>query len=214
MEASSIHYGAILSTAAALISAVASVSLVLIALLFREEVRAARRRPDLRLLFDVASANDCITIAIGSREECWVRFRVRNEMSKEVAVSVQLLLLEVSRKGVTQHPAVPIRPFSCNRSGGRDYSRRDTGWRGSPIRYLPSRSRLIPAPSRPRRVRQRQSVPLGLIAAWVDTTIACPAAGWHGTRVTAGPGAALPGERRIRPVIAQPGFSKQPWGFT
>jgi len=111
MEANSIHYGTIVGSAAALISAVASVALVLIALLFRGEVRAARRRPNLRLLFDPASTTDSIIITINSREECWFRFRARNEVGREVAAGVQLLLLEARREDAAHTTRFPCAHF-------------------------------------------------------------------------------------------------------
>ena len=68
---------------------------------------------NLRLLFDPASTTDSIIITINSREECWFRFRARNEVGREVAAGVQLLLLEARREDAAQHHAVPMRPFQA-----------------------------------------------------------------------------------------------------
>jgi hypothetical protein len=122
-ETSSIHYGVIFGTIAAFITAAASVALVVVAILFREEVRAARRRPRLHLLFDIASATDCIIIQADSKEEYWVRFSAHNEVGKDAAVGGQLLLLDAKREDGTQQHAVPSRPFHV--TDGADSARVD-----------------------------------------------------------------------------------------
>jgi hypothetical protein len=93
------------------VSGLASIALVVVALLFREEVRAARRRPRLYISFE---GNSPDTMAVDNVHPAfWIRFRVGNERGRDAALRVQLLLLGVHQVAeiTDRHLHVPSRPF-------------------------------------------------------------------------------------------------------
>lgn len=101
----------IVQAVASIVSALASVALLAVAFLFREEVRAARRRPLLYLSFEQSSAD---TVPFGNpHASYWVRFRVGNERGRDTALRVQLLLLGVHQiiDGTEHQLDAPSRPF-------------------------------------------------------------------------------------------------------
>ena len=110
--AASVHYANIVQATAAAVGALASIAIVVLAVLFREEVRAARLRPVLQMAFDPLSS-DKLRIGDPPYVEFWIRFRVRNASGKDTARAVQLLLLNVRSAEATRSlpDSAPNRPF-------------------------------------------------------------------------------------------------------
>lgn len=111
--ASGPSYTDIIQAAASLVSAIAAVALVIVALILRDEVREAKHRPKLDLVFDPDS-RDRLGIDPSPHSSFWIRVRVRNAPDKDVAHGVQLLLLEAvtsGKTGTVERRDIPIRPF-------------------------------------------------------------------------------------------------------
>jgi hypothetical protein len=94
-----------------MISAIASIALLVVAIMLRDEVRENRRKPVLELEHDPGTA-DVMRIS-APRKELWVRFRVLNLDQRDVARRVQLTLLEAYAVHGDQRTQlnVPQRPF-------------------------------------------------------------------------------------------------------
>jgi hypothetical protein len=111
--ASGPSYTDIIQAAASIVSAIAAIALVIVALILRDEVREAKRRPKLDLTFDTAS-RDRLAIDPAPHSSFWIRIRVRNAPDKYLAHGIQLLLLEAVTSitaSTVERREVPIRPF-------------------------------------------------------------------------------------------------------
>jgi hypothetical protein len=98
---------------ASLVSAIAAVALVIVALILRDEVREAKHRPKLGLAFDSLSP-DTVANDPPPHSSYWIRVRVRNAPGKYAAHGIQLLLLEAITShhgGTSESLKIPIRPF-------------------------------------------------------------------------------------------------------
>jgi hypothetical protein len=114
--ASGPSYTDIIQAVASLVSAIAAVALVIVALTLRDEVREAKHRPKLDLIFDPGS-RDRLGIDPSPHSSFWIRIRVRNAPDKYVAQGVQLLLLEVAtsgKGGISERREIPTRPFQIS----------------------------------------------------------------------------------------------------
>lgn len=111
--ASGPSYTDIIQAVASLVSAIAAVALVIVALILRDEVREAKHRPKLDLTFDPAT-QDILAIDPAPHSSFWIRVRVRNAPGKYPALGIQLLLLEAATSispKTSERREVPVRPF-------------------------------------------------------------------------------------------------------
>lgn len=105
------NWADILQGVGSAVSAITSIALVVVALLFREEVRAARKRPLLRLDHDVTS--DDAVLYNDPDTNYWLMLRVNNAPKRDLAVRVQLHIVQVVAVADTPplKAPVPERPF-------------------------------------------------------------------------------------------------------
>lgn len=93
------------------VSALASVALVVVAFVFREDILTARRRPILSIYHD--STTDDAVLFIDPDPNYWLCLRVHNQSGRDIARRVQLSLLSaqpINGTAVLSAP-VPSRPF-------------------------------------------------------------------------------------------------------
>jgi hypothetical protein len=101
----------ILQGIGSMIGAVTSVILVVIAFMFRDEVRAARRRPELSLTHD--PTNGDAQLFNDPDANYWLMARISNAPGRDAALRVQLELVSVSIIG-NEDPCpnpIPLRPL-------------------------------------------------------------------------------------------------------
>ncbi len=112
---SGVHYSATVQAVSAVVAALASVGLLAVAVLLRDEVRAARRRPLLKLEF-APNSLDASPIGTAPYRSYWVRLRVHNSPGRDMAHGVQLLLLNRARldEVADASNAVPSRPLQVS----------------------------------------------------------------------------------------------------
>lgn len=81
-------------TGATVFAAVGTVGAVVLAL-YRDFIRAKRRRPSVDLRFDASGGDQVIVRTAGGSDAAYVRLRVTNEKGKDSADDVQVLVTEV-----------------------------------------------------------------------------------------------------------------------
>src|SRR4051794_32336999 len=105
------NWADILEAISTAVSAITSVALIVVALMFREDVLTARRRPILTLAHD--SKTDDAVLFVDPDPNYWLCLRVHNRAGRDMARRVQLSLIRaipIENTAALAAP-VPARPF-------------------------------------------------------------------------------------------------------